>query len=730
MVVMSLALAGCDAPAPGKDYRNPCDGWNVAVHNLNGFALYILKRQSPINATYIKFEGTEKAACEEANKKFGFSAGTPIEAERSAASGEELRAHSASSSAAPPPFAAFNQYALDVVIPDLGGVDKNYVAVVFERENAVTIIRTDGTNLLAPLKFPTGINPRVLRAGDVNRDGKVDLVTANSGTLTGEDYSGGDVSLLLGNGDGSFHPAISIVAGKVPRDVGLGDFNEDGKLDLVVANAPFTSTPSLVLRLGNGDGTFQPATVIETPAQSLAVVHLNVDIDHHEDIVTSGSILLGRGDGTFAPAQSLPLGFKANVNVVKVVDINGDRKPDVIVGSIDKELVSVFLGHGDGTLATPHHYRVYGSPEEIQISDQNEDGTADILVSNGIGGGARLLGNGDGTFQAAEIYFVVNNTLGASGAAVADFTGDGVPDLLVANGGYWQGQGSLTAVLMRGLGAGRFGSPVPLQEQLGLSVVAGDWNGDGRQDLAFTGDGDRKQQLSIALGHGDGTFSSATKIDLPGRREHVGNFLTTAFVNGDNTPDLLVANLDKSVSVFLGNGQGGFVAPPVVPIGVSPNGIVSGDLNGDGKLDMAVTYLGDFSALNGGLKIALGNGDGTFGSVQIVLANVAPDSVAIADFDGDGKLDLAVSLQVRKFEWDVEILLGNGDATFRAPIALGLSDNFVTGVAVADVDLDGKPDLAVSEGGSRALGLRGKGNGTFDLAVSTVIGGGRIIGDF
>ena len=669
---------------------------------------------------------------------FGFSPRNASATEGPPLSLAALPQHSASSPAPPAPFAAFNQYAADVLIPDLGGVSNHYIAAVFEGENAITIIHIDGTNPAALEKLPTGLNPLVIRSDDVNRDGKLDLVTANIGALTGPDYSGGDVSLLLGNGDGTFQPAMSISAGKVPRDIELGDFNEDGKLDLVVADAPDSSTHALVVRLGNGAGTFQPASVIESPGlQSFAIGDLNIDIDDHDDIVTNGSILLGRGDGTFAPALSLPLGFSMTLNVVKIGDVNNDGKSDVIVGSFSSDLVSIFLGNGKGTLGTPHHYRVNGSPEEIQIADLDNDGLIDLAGSNSAVGDTRLFGNGDGTFQAAELYAAVPDASarqGASGAVVGDFTGDEVPDIVVANGGYFQGSlndplfTEPTAVLMRGLGAAKFGAPSPIPEQAGSRVIAGDWNGDSRLDLAFTGEGVVKPQLFIALGRGDGTFAPQTRIDLPGERRRGENFITTAFVDADEAADLLVANFDNGdVSIFLGDGKGGFSTQSSVPVGVGPNGIAVGDFNRDGKLDMVITHLGRLGFLEGGVKIALGNGDGTFQAAQIVKANAGPDALAMADFNSDGKLDLAVSLEVRSFDWDVEILPGNGDGTFGAAQPAGLSDDLISGVTVADVDLDGKPDLALSAGGGRAIGLRGNGNGTFEPALSGVTGGGRMI---
>ncbi len=731
---MSLALVGCD-----DDSDTSCEGWIVKEHRAkNGTPYFFLRRESPRPMTHFKIGGRAHEACQEANRRFGLGSFRSSLAESSDSDPLSGRVRQASAIAAPTPSLGFQKYAADIAIADLDGDGQEDVATVFKGVNAVTVMRTDGVNFLAPVDFPAGVNPKVLRVGDVNRDGKQDLLTANLGTLEPSGYSGGTVSLLLGNGDGTFQSGVAIAAGDVPNDLELGDFNEDGNLDLAVADTPNAAPEALRICIGNGDGTFQPAASIDAPtARSLVVADLNADADNHDDIITNGSILLGRGDGTFAPAVGFPFGFDIILSHVAVGDLNGDRKPDVVSGSLMNELVSVFLGQGDGTLAAPRHYAVHGPPNEIEIGDQDEDGAIDVIAANSSGGGARLLGNGDGTFQAAELYPTIENAtrrLGADGTAVADFTGDGVPDIVAANGGFWQGSvaqpifGGSPAVLLRGLGDGRFAAAVALPGQAGAQVAAGDWNGDRRQDLAFTGEGVDKPQLFIALGRGDGTFGAATRIDLPGERRFGVRFLAAAPVNADSAPDLLVANFSNGdVSVFLGDGQGGFAAQEPVPIGRGVNGLATGDLNGDGRLDLVASYQGQFGALDGGVSMALGEGNGMFRAAQAVRTNVAPDSIVLADLNRDGHLDLATSLEVRRFDWDVEVLLGRGDGTFGTPLAAGLTDDLIGGVAVADADLDGRPDLAVSAGGRQLVGLRGRGDGRFEPALSGVTGGGRTI---
>ncbi len=722
-LVIAWTFVGCDRQDSDETHGPECDGWKIGVDfGSGGFvngrvvSTWTLTRESPKPKTFIITTDEDLSIiCQKANEAVPQKRSIELRGLGVSSEHDALQESILSSTV------AFDHAVNHVLFRDLDGDGQKDLVLVLDGENAVTVVRAVGINFLAPVTFAAGINPVMIRTADMNGDGKVDLLTVNLGKLTGNDYVGGDVSLLLGNGDGTFQAPISIAAGKVPRDLGSGDFNEDGKLDLVIADTPYTSGHQLLLRLGNGDGTFQPPAVIQTQtADSLDVVDLNPDVDDHDDIVTNGSILFGRGDGTFAPAVKLPIGADMKLDVARVGDLNGDSKPDIVVASSQSQVVSVFLGNGDGALRPPHHYPIDGPADQIEITDLNHDRFLDVEVSNGEGGGARLIGNGDGTFQAPELYAAG----GAADTAVADFTGDGVPDLVVANSsGYIDGG----AVLLKGLGGGRFGPPVAIPGHAGSRVATGDWNGDNKQDLVFTLDGDgvaQKPHVVVALGNGDGTFTSSTQINLPGDQALFTFFCTPAFVNADKAPDLLVANpATGEVAVLLGDGKGGLSAQPSVPIGLTPNGIVSGDMNGDGKLDIVVIYQGKFGALDGGVKVALGNGDGTFRPPQTLRTNVAPNSIARADFNGDGKLDFAIALQ--QFGWDVEIFLGNGDGTFAVPEALGLTENLISGVVVADVDLDGKPDLAVSEGSSRMLGFRGKGDGTFELALSAVKGGKR-----
>jgi len=321
---------------------------------------------------------------------------------------------------------------------------------------------------LASTNYPVASESYSVAVGDFNGDGKLDLAVV--------DYDTGVVSVLLGNGDGTFQPQVEYATGTSPRGVAVGDFNGDGKLDLVVANSGDNDVSVL---LGNGDGTFQPAVNYGTGSLpgSVAVADFNRDGKLDLVVANSGSnnvsVLLGKGDGTFAAAVNYPTAVQPSS--VAVGDFNRDGKLDLVTANGSSANVSVLLGNGDGTFRPHVDYATGIDAAAATVADFNDDGKLDLAVSCA-SGVSILLGNGDGTFRAHVDYPTGSD---AFSTAVGDFNGDGKLDLAVAN------YGSLNVSVLLGNGDGTF-QPHVDYSTLGSAtwVTVGDFNRDGRLDLA------------------------------------------------------------------------------------------------------------------------------------------------------------------------------------------------------------------------------------------------------
>ena len=342
-----------------------------------------------------------------------------------------------------------------------------------------------------PSSFGAGSSAFSVATGDFNRDGKLDMAVVNAGA--------NNVSILLGNGDGTFQAHVDYPTGPQPVSVAVGDFNGDGKLDLVVANQNCASSPcgpgSLSILLGKGDGTFETAMEFSTgPAPySVAVGDFNGDGKLDLAVANSGpptpsdiSVLLGNGDGTFQTSVYYATGSGTGPAAVAVGDFNHDGKLDLAVanfacGSPCGNL-AILLGNGDGTFKAAVNYATGAQPISIAVGDFNHDGNLDLAVANNSSSSVSvLLGNGDGTFKTAVSYSVPSD---AVSVAVGDINGNGKPDLVVAD------LYSTSVSLLLGNGDGTFG--VATNFAAGSrpnSVALGDFNGDGRLDIAVADSG-------------------------------------------------------------------------------------------------------------------------------------------------------------------------------------------------------------------------------------------------
>ncbi len=437
------------------------------------------------------------------------------------------------------------------------------------RDDLVTA--NDGTTTVSVITGRAGGTLQVARSfsvnagraavGDFNRDGRQDFALVNSTS----------VMTLIGNGDGTFRTARTVGAGSDIEAIAAGDFNGDGRPDLVIANgagATANLRNTISILLGNGDGTFQPPNNFSTgPAGSdpKSIVVGSFNGDGHQDIAVCNedsstvSVFLGNGNGTFQPGANLPVNGRPLA--IAIGDFNGDGRRDIVTSN-SNATISVLPGNGNGTFQAAVRIALSsGALTSIVVNDFNGDSNQDLATTiNGRALGVVLLGNGQNAFQTAGNFEIADE---ASSLVAGDFNGDGRTDLAASHGNLQS-----VSILLGGDNAA-FQPPALFGvDGLPFRVVAGDFNGDGRPDLATPNDNGATaaDNVSVLLNLGgfgaeqepNETPAQANAVTLPGKRtgsagpgdSFVHNF---SYSNGRQTPmpDLFAFTLAGSARVEL-----------------------------------------------------------------------------------------------------------------------------------------------------------------------------------
>jgi FG-GAP-like repeat/Bacterial Ig-like domain (group 3)/FG-GAP repeat len=541
--------------------------------------------------------------------------------------------------------------------------------------------------------------------GDVNRDGREDLVFISNAVNT--------YQVLLGRGDGTFQALPSQVMTGFGGfgAIAIADYDGDGKPDLIFANegdwTNYSSgvIPSLLILPGFGDGTFNNNGTVEAAGNSgFGLTQGDFNGDGKADLVVYNGLSSSVAMKLMSPGGRLVFPAIASYAVAGDLqrfvallngDTNGDGKRDVLV--VMQNGVQVLKGTSGGYLSAPNASEmgtysldlkstnfnpIAGTASDVMLRGLNVSvhgdlQTEELYVAWGLPGPNLLLGNVTGIYQDES-----GASLGPLG--IGDFDHNSTQDLLIAKGVFLNN------------GNGTFTGPGPAPSNIGTSkhtiadrdTAVGDLNKDGFADLVTVGE----TELTVALNKGDGTFKPAVNHSLGGTD---GNAVVLKDINGDGKLDAITANYgSSSVSVFLGKGDGTFQPVKEYTVTSHPLDIAIGDFNGDGKLDIAAA-----SATK--ITLLLNNGLGGFTTGTTFTAGTQVAGIVAASLRGNGLADLMV---VDSLQRSLRLFYNNGGATFGSAVVFPLGA-IPTSLTLTDVNGDGASDVAVAMSNSSAIPL-------------------------
>lgn len=577
------------------------------------------------------------------------------------------------------------------------------------RDEVNTKIDSDKKSNTTPCSFPsllngksfsTGTNTYDVATGDVNNDGKQDVVTAN--------FDANSLSVLIGDGLGDFLPSINIPTEARTRFVALKELNGDGNIDAIALTQTATTSKILIL-LGNGTGNFSISSqyLLNDPSD-LKIVDVNND-GKYDLVVKAGDSAIGKvlvypgnGDGTFGVSINTNLP-QFSYGSIETGDFSGDGFVDFISSTSS----GIFLWTGNGTGNFSQGWNSNQANGAAYKGNFNGDAFADLVIMNSTFRYVKIFtGNGNGTFTPLQRY-----TIGevAVDVAVGDINHDGLDDIVTSN------FASNEISVLINSGSATFTPMINyVASAQARGIVMNDFNGDGNQDVITTGWRSIMPSATgfvlLISGRGNGTFNAG--INYPIFQDAFPNSVVVADLDMDGREDVVTGNSEQwGVSVLLRNGAYKFAIPRKYLAAKYINYVAVKDFNGDGKPD--IVAVGDATG-----HVLLGDGTGNFSLATTFT--VGPGGgfsifVGSADFNSDGKPDLVVSdRDAGRFT----TLMGNGDGTFSVPVEYFTGDH-PKRIAIADFNHDSLPDLAivVDSGGDSIFGrvqIRlNLGNGTF-----------------
>ncbi len=559
-----------------------------------------------------------------------------------------------------------------------------------------------------------------LVSADFNNDGHIDLLTSNK--------------IYIGTGTGSFLAPRLLLLSVNASQFAVGDFNGDDNIDFA---GQVSSSRNVAVFFGDGIGSFSAPVLVDFLTgniNSFTVADMNGDGASDLVAALTGNhigVSLGSPSGSFTPATSVAVGGSGQADRVSAGDVDGDGDLDVVTTTQNTAtFITTLLNNGTGTLTAQSQFsETSASLVRTLLVDINFDNKVDYLATNTSGVLVRRFGNGDGTFQESRRIPGIPSQIRMYWE---DFTGDGIQDLAVNSAG---APGGLSFAVMVNDGAGNIGpeqQPI-MDDERPMGIAHADFNEDGKIDVVVA-----NQAFSFWVGFGDGNGGFVDPLVIPAAL--VPRAVLVGDVNNDGHQDIFAivqndAEPNASTWVAMGGGDGTFGAPVLSPVNFSDfrNGRMPAlaDLNNDGILDAAMPSVG-----NSRVALLHGFGNGTFQQLITLPTPAETKSVVAADFDLDGRVDLAVLSE------SVSVYRNNGFSSFSFQ-RLGIfpAANTTSHIASADFNGDSIPDLVTSTDSIGALNgnpgkvaiLLGSGKGGFGAPREYIVGRGAgqmATGDF
>lgn len=568
-----------------------------------------------------------------------------------------------------------------------------------------------------------GVQPESVELADINGDGVTDITTAN--------FNSDNVTVLIGDGDGHFSPAINspFEVGGGPDSVATADANSDGLADIVVANF-FSNTVTVLL--GDGTGGFSEAgrSPFSVDGAPTSVAVADTDEDGAADIITTNrvssaldepdnvTVLINDGRANFSPTPGNPFPVGDNPKSVAVGDINGDATMDIVTADDDSDSLTLLAGDGSGGFSElpDSPLSANNGPRGVALADINGDVALDIVVANldrHLAAVTVLIGNGSGGFSEVD-GSPFTESGGPTSIGLHDINGDALLDIVVSN----TAEGNVT--VMEGDGNGGFAEVSDSPFAVGRipeSVAVGDVNGDGKPDIStantFSSD------VSLLAGDGSGGFVEMRNSPIVFSNDLEG--VSLGDIDGDGVVDTAITRrVRRDVLLLRGLGGGRFerMGAPIA-LGTYTYAVSLSDIDNDGIVDLVATRKAEHGTED---EVVVMSGDGSGGFIKVdgspFPVERSPESMMLGDVNNDGTLDIVTA---NLNSDNVKVLAGDGAGGFvdvtRSPFSVGERPY---SLALGDVTGDGVPDIVTTDRNPDSVTvLAGDGVGGFAAAAGS-----------